>query len=188
MPSDLTSENIAEYYRLYFQDACFSGNYAEASDNYKQEIVWEDGVFKVSKQAIDDISFLFGKENIDLEEYLDMPKLDEYKGNLDISYDTDTNSCIIKNYDPYGGYHNKERFDYTLSNIQISGDTAIVSCNTYYTEDYDKFMRGLDGESISWGFEVKVGIYKLYYKVINENIILDKTEFTVQPNLLFCTQ
>ena len=182
LPKDITSKNITYYFWLFLQGAAYEMGGSSLSKQHVKFNYDADEVV-VSKKAIDEIASLFGKENVDLGDYLN-----EYYSSI---YNSFTMSYTIKPAN-FSGYHNKETFDYTLNNIKISGNTAIVSYNTYYTEDFYKFMKyGLSGDFMKmpgWDFYVKVGVYKIYYSVINGNIVLDKTEYKAKPGFRFFTQ
>ena len=180
LPRDITNEKISGYYLLYFQDASYdSGGSVFAKQNV--EFNFAAGEATISKSAADETARLFGRENTDLREYL--------SSDYSVAYDVSTDKYTVKPAN-FWGYHNKNKFDYTLDNIDVSGDTAIVSYNTYYTDDYNKFWQYADDfmSMPGWDFTVKAGIYKMHFRVIDGYIVLEKTEFEAKPDFRFYTQ
>lgn len=183
LPNDITDKIITDYYLQCFADAYYEeeGSFCVGKDI---KVNKDTDQFVVSKKIVDEIGILFGKPNIDLKKYL-------HRIFSIASYDETTQSYIINS----GGIGdstdpNRPTFDYTVNGVEIHGDTAIVSCNTYYTDDYNKFWEHADGlqKMPDWGFKVKPGVYKIQYKAVNGNVILSKSEYLPQPSFKFVIQ
>ena len=179
LPKDITPDDIKYYYYLYFESAYYEKGSYFAKQNVKFHN--EKDEFVVTKKAIDEIANLFGRKNVNLKDYL----YSDYSS----TYSDASKSYTVKPIS-FAGYHNKETFDYTFNNIEIAKDTAVVSYNTYYTDDYNKFWKySGDFEKMpDWSFNVKVGIYKFHYKAANGIIVLNKTEYVAMPDFRFYTQ
>jgi len=135
----------------------------------------------VAKAAIDDLAQVFNREDMNLNKFLP----EGFSAGLDAQGQTWTVTGP-----GFSGYHNNYTFDYTLNGVKINGDTATVTYNTYYSAETGEYFASLAKESPSqvWSFEIKPGLFKIHYKMIDGRLVLVKTEQQALEPFKFFTQ
>jgi len=174
-----SDQKMTEYFTEFFFKAEWE------PDSWSAKVVKllpDSKKFTVSKAIIDGLAQVFHRENLDLNKFL----VEGFSARLDAQGQTWT----VTGPGLYG-YHNNESFDYNLNGVKISGDTATVTYNTCYSKEIDEHFSKISNDSCknpNWSFDIKPGLFKIHYKMIDGRLVLVKTELQTLKPFKFFTQ